>query len=254
MMNYIIVDRNKLTEYVDENILIRDETITFKQNGDYTLEYVDSDSVCLDICVLDGVTVKLFIWSKDNSLEVHNHYQLGNGSNFILFQFYYNKSVCENVVVDLNGEGSKFSQGFSSISLGEEEYHIIVNHNHHRVSSNICNKCIGLDGSSIRMQIDSVLEKGNVDCVMDQNTKILTLGEVQATIVPNMFIEEDSVEARHGSVISSFQSEELFYLMSRGITEDEAMTLLMKGFIFSNLIVDMEKRARIFQVIQDLRG
>lgn len=253
-MNYIMVNKNKLTEYIDDDISIQKGSITFKRNGDYTLEYVDSDSVCLDLYILDGVTVKLFIWSKDNSLEVHNHYQLGSGSNFILFQFYYNKSVNENVVVDLNGEGSKFSQGFSSISLGEEEYHIIVNHNHHRVSSSICNKCIGMDGSSIRMQIDSVLEKGNVDCVMDQSTKILTLGDVKATIIPNMFIEEDSVEARHGSVISSFQLEELFYLMSRGITKEEAMTLLMKGFIFSNLIVDMEKRARIFQVIQDLRG
>lgn len=253
-MNYIIVDKNKLTEYMDDDISIQEGSITFKRNGDYTLEYVDSDSVCLDIHILDGVTVKLFIWSKDNALEVHNHYQLGSGSNLILFQFYYNKSVREELIVDLDGECSKFSQGFSSISLGNEEYHIIVNHNHHRVSSNIQNKCIGMDGSSIRMQIDSVLDKGNIDCVMDQSTKILTLGDVDATIIPNMFIEEDSVEARHGSVISSFHPEELFYLMSRGITEDEAMTLLMRGFIFSNLIVDMEKRARIFQVIQDLRG
>ena len=115
------------------------------------------------------------------------------------------------------------------------------------------NKCIGLTGSKIKIKIDSFLEKGNYDCIMNQVSKILTLGDVDALIIPNMFTHEDSVEAKHGSVIGSFQEEELFYLMSRGISEEESITLLMKGFIFSNLVVDMEKRARIFQIIQDLR-
>lgn len=252
-MSNIIIKGNQISNYEDENIFIHDQEIVFKKNGDYTLEYVDSDSINLDISILDGVTIKLFIWSCDNELKVKNHYQLGKNSNFILFQFYYNKMVKEEVVVDLNGECSKFSQGFSSISLGSEEYHIVVNHNHHKVSSMISNKCIGLNGSKLQVQIDSNLEKGNVDCVMDQNTRILTLGDVEATIIPNMFIDEDSVEAKHGSVIGSFNEEDLFYLMSRGISEKEAITLLMKGFIFSNLVVDMEKRAKIFQVIQDLR-
>lgn len=252
MMN-IIIDNNLLLDYEDDNLLIKDRKIIFKRNGDYTLEYKNSDSVSLDIDVLDGVMVKLFIWSCDNNLTVNNHYSLGKHSNMILFQFYYNKNVSEKMVVDLNGEFSKFSQGFSGISMGNEEYYIVVNHNHHHVESNLSNKCIGLDKSKIKIQIDSVLDKGNYDCVMNQVSRILTLGEVEAEIIPNMFTHEDSVEAKHGSVIGSFRDEELFYLMSRGISFEEAITLLIKGFIFSNLIVDMEKRAKIFQIIQNLR-
>ena len=251
-MREIIIDNNILNNYEDDNLSIKDRKIIFKRNGDYTLEYRNSDLIYLDIDILDGVMIKLFIYSSDNELKVNNHYQLGKDSNLLLFQFYYNKRVLENIQVDLNGENSKFSQGFSSISVGNEEYHIIVNHNHHRVQSNISNKCIGLDGSKIKLQIDSMLDTGNVDCVMDQTSRILTLGDVEAQIIPNMFIEEDSVEAKHGSVIGGFQEEELFYMMSRGICEEEAISLLIKGFIFSNLVVDLEKRARIFQIIQNL--
>ena len=50
------------------------------------------------------------------------------------------------------------------------------------------------------------------------------------------------------------RDSEIFYLMSRGISYSEAIHLLIKGFIFSNLIVDMEKRAMIFSIIQNLRG
>lgn len=253
-MNKIVINQNQIPSYEDEKISIHDGCILFKRSGDYTLEYVQSDEISFDIQIMDDVFVKLFIWSKDNCLSVSNHYQLGKNSQLLLFQFYYNKMVREKVIVDLNGEYSKFYQGFSSISCGKEEYHIIVNHNHHHVRSDIHNKCIGCDGAKLSIQIDSILNKGNVDCVMDQDSRILTLGDVEAKIIPNMFIEEDSVEARHGSIIGSFSDEDIFYLMSRGISRDEAILLLLKGFIFSNLVVDMEKRAMIFQSIQELRS
>lgn len=252
-MNKIVINQNKILDYEDDFITIRDAKIMFKKNGEYTIEYVNSDVVHLDMIVLANVLVKLFIWSENNALEVCHTYQLGDFSQLLLFQFYHNKSVIEEDVIQLNGEFSNFSSGFSSISEGSEEYHIIVNHNNRSVSSSICNKCIGMDGSRIHFQIDSILEKGNENCVMDQSTKILTLGEVDTRIEPNMFCDENSVEARHGSVVGKFGEEEVFYLMSRGISRDEAMVLLMKGFIFSNLVVDMEKRAKIFQCIQDLR-
>ncbi len=252
MMNRIIVDRNRLENYQSDAISIQNGRIIFYKSGDYTLEYLESDFVKLDIIILDQVMVKLFVWSVDQTLQVDVHYKLGKYSNLILFQFYYNKFVKEQVVFDLDGEYSKISSNFSSISKNDEEYHIIVNHNQHHVTSAISNKCIGLDKSKIFFQIDSVLEKGNTDCVMDQNTRILTMGDVLAKIEPNMFIEEDSVEAKHGSIIGSFQEEDVFYLMSRGIDREEAIMLLVKGYLFSNLVVDMEKRAKILECIQEI--
>ena len=252
-MNHIIINKNILSCYEDDNIVISNNKITFKKNGDYTLEYLDSDCIQLEIEVIDNVMVKLFVFGINQKLKINNWYRLGEYSNLLLFKFYYNDMVDEVLKIDLNGKFSKFSYAFSSISKGEEEYHIIVNHNNCCVSSNISNQCIGMDDSKIKIQIDSVLEKGNIDCVMDQTSRILTLGDVDAMVIPNMFIDEDSVEARHGSVIGGFSDDEVFYLMSRGLPEDETITLLIRGFIFSNLVVDMEKRAKIFQVLQDLR-
>lgn len=251
-MNRIIIDRNKLDSFEDQNISILKNTITFRNSGEYTLEYVDSTDICLEVILLDSVAVTLFVCSKGNRVKVSNHYKLGKNSNLVLFVFYYNLKVIEDFIVDLNGEHSKFSLNFSSLCVGDEIYHMVIHHNHHHVSSNICNKCIGFDGASIHFQIDSNLEKGNTDCVMDQYTRIVNIGDVQASVIPNMFIEEDDVEARHGTAIGRFHENDLFYLMSRGICYDEAILLLMKGFIFSNLAVDMEKRAMIYEAIQEV--
>lgn len=252
-MDKIIVDNNKVVNYRDSSILIKGNEIKFSKDGNYTLEYINSSDINLNIEVIDSVNVNLFIISADNKLKVNNTYKLGDNSVINLDKFYYNDSVKESLVVNLGGISSRFNYRFSSISKGEEEYHIIVNHNNHKVNSNVVNKCICLDKSKISMTIDSVLDKGNNDCVMDQTSRILTLGEADATIRPNMFIEEDSVEARHGSVVGRIDEEEIFYLMSRGIGLEDAIDLVIKGFIFSNLNVDMEKRGRIFQIIQNLR-
>lgn len=253
LMSKIVISNNKIDEYQDSKIEISNKRIIFKESGDYTLDYVNSSDINLDIGVSDGVCIKLFIISGDNDLKVRNHYQLGDNSNLLLFKFYYNKSINEEVIIDLNGDKAMVSYNFSSISFNNEEYHIIVNHNDNKVISKVSNKCVGLDGSKISLVIDSNLDKGNIDCVMEQNSRILTLGDVNASIVPNMYIDEDSVEARHGSVIGRIRAEEIFYLMSRGITERDAVSLIVKGLIFSNLVVDMEKRARIFQVLQELK-
>lgn len=252
-MKRVIIDNNNLTNYWDSNICISDKKIVFNKDGDYTLEYVNSSNISLNIEVIDNVHINLFVISTDNKIIVNNTYKLGENSVIDLYKFYYNDSVKEDLVVNLDGVSSRFNYRFSSISKDNEEYHIIVNHNNHKVNSNIVNKCICLDKSKIIMTIDSVLDKGNTDCIMDQTSRILILGDADATIRPNMFINEDSVEARHGSVVGRIDEEEIFYLMSRGIELDEAINLIIKGFIFSNLNVDMEKRGRIFQVIQNLR-
>lgn len=253
-MPKIIIKNNNLEDQENDFFSIKNNTIILKKSEEYVIEYIACQKIELEIKVAPNVLAKLFIISTDNNLEVKNHYLLDKNSELILFKFYYNYSTKEITTVDLNGTQSFFSSRFSSISRGNEEYHIIVNHNAKSVTSKIINKCIGLDKSSIILDINSNLEKGNIDCTMDQTSRILTLGEVNATIIPNMFIDENSVEAKHGSVIGGFQEDEIFYLMSRGISYEEARNLLIKGFIFSNLVVDMEKRAQILSIIQNIRG
>ena len=95
MKHVIIIEQNCLKDYEDENICIYDKKITFKKNGEYTLEYVNSDNIYLDFVLLDDVMVKLFICSKGQQIDCYHRYSLGDNSNLVLFQFYYNKNVKE---------------------------------------------------------------------------------------------------------------------------------------------------------------
>jgi Fe-S cluster assembly protein SufB len=48
---------------------------------------------------------------------------------------------------------------------------------------------------------------------------------------PYMNIRNDKVELGHEATVSKIGDEQLFYLMTRGISQAEAMTLIVRGFI-----------------------
>ena len=48
---------------------------------------------------------------------------------------------------------------------------------------------------------------------------------------PYMNIQEDRVELGHEATVSKIGDEQVFYLQSRGISEEEAMTMIVRGFI-----------------------
>ena len=48
---------------------------------------------------------------------------------------------------------------------------------------------------------------------------------------PYMEIEEANTQIGHEATVSKVGEEQLFYLMSRGLTEDEATSMVVAGFI-----------------------
>jgi Fe-S cluster assembly protein SufB len=68
--------------------------------------------------------------------------------------------------------------------------------------------------------------KSNVEC------DALLLNETSRTdTFPYIEIEENSANVGHEATVSKIGEEQLFYLMSRGLKEDEAAAMIVRGFI-----------------------
>jgi len=48
---------------------------------------------------------------------------------------------------------------------------------------------------------------------------------------PYMDIEESDVAIQHEATVSKVSDQQLFYLMSRGLTQEQAMAMVVSGFI-----------------------
>jgi len=49
--------------------------------------------------------------------------------------------------------------------------------------------------------------------------------------IPVMKIKNNETEIAHESKVGKISDEEIFYLMSRGLTEEEALKMVVSGFI-----------------------
>lgn len=66
----------------------------------------------------------------------------------------------------------------------------------------------------------------------EQNRNLVLSDGTRADSIPNLEIETGDIEgAGHASATGRFDDEQLFYLMSRGIAEDEARRLVVRGFL-----------------------
>ena len=78
-----------------------------------------------------------------------------------------------------------------------------------------------------RIVVDSAAQK--IDAA--QQTRSLLLSDrARVDVRPQLEIHADDVRCSHGATVGQLQSEELFYLTSRGIGESTARALLVEGF------------------------
>ena len=253
-MNKIIVVENKIIPFDNSDVIIDNNTIRFVNSGNFYIEYIDSSDIDIDIIVDNYTCINLFEYSNNDDISVNNKYILYRNSSLIVSKFYCNNNTTEKINVYLKDYKANIKYNFSSISKNQDNYLINIYHNDSTTSSDIFNRTIAKENSSNNFDINSYVENKILDCYLNQSTKIITLGDSNNKINPNMFTHDNSVTAIHASVIGNVNEEELFYLMSRGISYNEAIKIIMKGIILSNINPNMEYRERILNILEEVGG
>jgi Fe-S cluster assembly protein SufD len=81
------------------------------------------------------------------------------------------------------------------------------------------------------------------------NRNLLLSNRAEATSLPNLEIEADDVRCSHAATVGHLDQEELFYIMTRGVSRREAERLVVFGF-FGEVL----DRLPMPHVVQELRA
>src|SRR5246500_5203731 len=99
-------------------------------------------------------------------------------------------------------------------------------------SSTIVSKSVARAGGRtsyrglVNVQEGAEHSKSNVKC-----DALLVDTVSRSDTYPYVDVREDDVEMAHEATVSKISEDQLFYLMSRGMTEDEAMATIVRGFV-----------------------
>lgn len=249
-MNKIRVVNNKIIPLDNDNISVIDNVISFKYDSEYIIEYIDCDNIAFEIVVPDSISAKIFEYSNNGNICINNKYSVFG--KLICSKFYCNLNTDEIINIYLKHDNASIEYYFSSIGNGIDKYVIDIYHMNRNTSSDIFNRTVAKEGSSNSFDINSYVENEVNDTYLNQHTKIVTLGNSNNRINPNMFIGEASTNGIHSSTIGSISDEDIFYLMSRGIDYETSINLIIKGMILSNINPNMEYKEKILSILNDL--
>ena len=107
-----------------------------------------------------------------------------------------------------------------------------------------------LDGRSrsVFRGLIKVFPKAQRTDAYQTNRNLILSRQAQATSLPNLEIEADDVRCSHAATVGQLDDEELFYIMSRGVSRHEAERLVVFGF-FGEVL----ERLPIPTVVHELR-
>ncbi|WP_298175611.1 Fe-S cluster assembly protein SufD [Saccharomonospora sp.] len=137
-----------------------------------------------------------------------------------------------------------------------QEHRLFVDHAVPHCSSNVLYKG-ALQGDDARtVWIGDVLIRAAAEGTetFELNRNLVLTDGARADSVPNLEIETGEIaKAGHASTTGRFDDEQLFYLQSRGIEEEEARRLVVRGFFYEVLMkIDIpEMRERLEAAIED---
>lgn len=101
-----------------------------------------------------------------------------------------------------------------------------------RTSSAIVSKSVARNGGRISyrglIQIDEVA-KGSKSTVKCDALLVDTIS--RSDTYPYVDVRNDDVEMGHEATVSKVSDDQLFYLMQRGLNDDEAMAMIVRGFV-----------------------
>lgn len=167
----------------------------------------------------------------DNSKFENTTFNLEENTHLIINKMYNEEENNEEITINLNGRNSKIDYNFSTKTYNNQKYIININHNNKNTISNVINHGVVMNESKLLFEVNSGIKKGNNKSKLNQESKIIVMSKNNSVIKPNLFIDEYDVDAVHSASIGKFNKNEIFYLMTKGISKEESINLLIKGFL-----------------------
>ncbi len=134
----------------------------------------------------------------------------------------------------LNGEGAHAE--FTGVTFAGEGQFLDtgckVVHNAPYTTSNVNSKSISKSGGAaiyrglLKIGPKAEHSKATVSC-----ESLMLDAESQSDTIPAIIVENDNVDLGHEAKIGRISDEAIFYLMTRGISEEEARAMLVRGFV-----------------------
>lgn len=227
-MNKILIDK-------ENNIEIKDNAVELDiQVKDLTLN-IKGNVLIQELSKKDNEELNLTINIEPKSSLIYNRFILHNKAN-------------NNITINQDNT-SNVSFNYSSIVTDKVE--LTINSNLKGNDNETSIKVASVTEQSGKVIITStadVLPKIENNNLLE-SIKILLLNDEESICIPNLLVSSNEVEVNHAATISGIPQDYLFYLNSKGLSNDAATKLIKNGYLLNNLDINKNIKEQIMELI-----
>lgn len=237
-MNKILVSNN-----IEESI--KDNTkYEFKDDNTVWLEFNEIEKN-ISLIISNNTKIVLNILSKNSNIKFN--IKVEENASLILNNLILEGST--SIYVDLNNQGASFKLNYSILSSKNSNNVIEVKHKSSKTNAILKNHGFSSKKANLIFDVSAYIDKDASKCISKQDNKIIENENSLSQINPNLYIDNYDIEASHSAYVGEFKEEQLFYLMSRGLTEEESKFLLLKSFLIGSFDLEDNIKERYYHEV-----
>lgn len=202
-------------------------------NESKTLELLDIDELNLKLENNSNLTLKIANFRSTKSLKITAEVA-SNSKVSVIFGDFSKGDVDAKILFNLNEEGAEAYWDLASLSTGDSKktFDVSFIHNVGHTKGIMNNYGVSKDNSEIVFSGVNHIKANASKSETRQNAKIIVFDkESKGHAFPILKIDNNDVIASHGAVVGQLSDEHMFYLMSRGLTQEEAKNIITLGYL-----------------------
>ena len=207
--------------------------IKLKEREKRVLEYTDFSDLNIELLEGSKLTLNLANFKENSEIKIYG--KVGKFAEIsVVFADFSKNSTKVTSQINLVEEGAKCEWHLATLSNKKDNkiFDISFKHVVGKTTSVMDNYGVARDDSRIVFSGISHIIEGAKGSNAKQNAKIIVFDKnSQGTASPILKIDENEVQASHGAVVGQLNSDHMFYLMSRGLTYDDARMIITLGYL-----------------------
>src|SRR3989338_2647586 len=155
--------------------------------------------------------------------------------------------VKSTIISDLQGEHAhtNIDSLFFGVQQQMFDMHSIAHHQAPHTHSLITAKgCLDHHAKAISHGLIEITPQAPYSEGSQNESTLLLSDEAESNAIPDLIIHHDEVKCSHAASVGHIDQESLFYLMSRGLTEQEAKKLIVEGFFADSEDEEVQQRIK----------
>lgn len=221
----IVAEANSKVNYV-ENVVCSDRTRNLVHNG------------MTEVIVKPGAEVHVAsvhnMMKETTDLTYRRAIVENDGRvQWMVGEMNYGDTMSDTVSI-LKGNGSLSDAKVISVGTGDQKLNITTRAQHvgRNSSSDMLTRAVMRDTATGIFNGITKIEKGATDSNGQQTERVLMMNpKARGDANPMLLIDEDEVKAGHAASVGQVNKDQIYYLMSRGISREDATNLIIYGFL-----------------------